>query len=187
MRNHLLRVMQLDNDKELPNSHTEGTPLTLDEPARFVWDKTPKQSVHNSLMKKRVLNDLKSNRSLYKHVSDKEFGKKSLEAAFDQAFITLRQKFKAQSDVSVAKNYKQREDTKALRARRLSRRKIVGPGVRFRIQDIQIRKRNSITGLKPETRCQLLNMWLLMVHCSWSACLRRSPRSRQTRLENYGL
>ncbi|KAG6333666.1 hypothetical protein ID866_5424 [Astraeus odoratus] len=123
MRNHLLRIMQLDSDKHLPDSHVEGTPLGADEPVRFVWDKTPKQSVHNSHMKERVLQDLKANRRLYRHVPDKEFGKKSLEAAFDQAFVTLRQKFKAQRDASVAKNHKQREDMKAMRARRLSRRK----------------------------------------------------------------
>lgn len=124
MRNHLLRVMQLDNDKQLPDSCVEGTPLGPDEPVRFVWDKTPKQSVHNSRMKERVLKDLKENRRLYRHVPDKEFGKKSLESAFDQAFVTLRQKFKAQRDASVAKNYKQREEIKAMRARRLSRRKV---------------------------------------------------------------
>jgi len=125
MRNHLLRVMQLDNDKQLPDSCVEGNPLGPDEPVRFVWDKTPKQSVHNSRMKERVLKDLKANRRLYRHVPDKEFGKKSLESAFDQAFVTLRQKFKAQRDASVAKNYKQREEIKAMRARRLSRRKVV--------------------------------------------------------------
>lgn len=124
MRNHLLRVMQLDNDKQLPDSCVEGNSLGPDEPVRFVWDKTPKQSVHNSRMKERVLKDLKANRRLYRHVPDKEFGKKSLESAFDQAFVTLRQKFKAQRDTSVAKNYKQREEIKAMRARRLSRRKI---------------------------------------------------------------
>ncbi|KAL4076114.1 hypothetical protein V8B97DRAFT_1924192 [Scleroderma yunnanense] len=124
MRNHLLRVMQLDSDKQLPDSHVEGTPLGPDESVRFVWDKTPKQSVHNSRMKERVLKDLKANRRLYRHVPDKEFGKKSLESAFDQAFVTLRQKFKAQRDASVAKSHKQREDIKAMRARRLSRRKV---------------------------------------------------------------
>ncbi|KIJ70102.1 hypothetical protein HYDPIDRAFT_172008 [Hydnomerulius pinastri MD-312] len=124
MRNHLLRVMQLESDKYLPDSHEEGTTLGPDEPVRFVWDKTPKQSVHNGRMKERVLHDLKASRGLYKHVPDKEFGKKSLDSVFDQAFVTLRQKFKAQRDASVAKSHKQREDTKALRARRLSRRKL---------------------------------------------------------------
>ncbi|KAI6003721.1 hypothetical protein EDD15DRAFT_2219720 [Pisolithus albus] len=124
IRNHLLRVMHLDNDKQLPDSHVEGTPLGPDEPVRFVWDKTPKQSVHNSRMKERVLKDLKANRRVYKHVPDREFGKKFLEAAFDQAFVTLRQKFKSQRDVSVGEAHRKREDMKAMRARRLSRRKI---------------------------------------------------------------
>lgn len=124
IRNHLLRVMHLDSDKQLPDGHLEGTPLGPDEPVRFVWDKTPKQSVHNSRMKERVLKDLKANRRVYKHVPDKEFGKKSLDAAFDQAFVTLRQKFKSQRDASAAKSHRKREDMKAMRARRLSRRKI---------------------------------------------------------------
>ncbi|KAH7887617.1 hypothetical protein F5I97DRAFT_1861597 [Phlebopus sp. FC_14] len=123
MRNHLLRVMQLESDKDLPDSHVEGTSLGPDDPVRFVWGKTPKQSVHNGRMKDRVLKDLKVNRHLYKYVPDKDFGKKTLDSAFDQAFVTLRQKFKAQRDTSAAVSHKQREDTKAMRARRLSRRK----------------------------------------------------------------
>ena len=125
MRNHLLRVMMLDTDKDLPDSHVEGTPLGPDEPVRFVWDKTPRQSVHNGRVKERVLKDLKANRKLYKHVSDKEFGKKTLDSVFDQAFVTLRQKFKAQRDDSAARAHKQREELKAQRARRVSRRKVV--------------------------------------------------------------
>ncbi|KAH7931242.1 hypothetical protein BV22DRAFT_1027471 [Leucogyrophana mollusca] len=124
MRIHILRTMQLETDKDLPNSHIEGTALAPDEPVRFVWDKTPKQSVHNGRMKTRVLKDLKTNRHLYKHVPDKDFSKKSLESVFDQAFVTFRQKFKAQRDASISLTRKQKEDTKAMKARRLSRRKI---------------------------------------------------------------
>lgn len=125
MRNHLLRVMILETDKQLPDSHVEGTTLGADEPVRFVWDKTPRQSVHNGRMKEQVLKDLKANRKLYKHVPDKDFSKKTLDAAFDQAFVTLRQKFRAQRDDSAAQAHKQREELKAQRARRLSRRKVV--------------------------------------------------------------
>lgn len=125
MRNHLLRVMMLETDKDLPDSHVEGTPLGPDEPVRFVWDKTPRQSVHNGRMKERVLKDLKANRKLYTHVPDKDFGKKTLDSVFDQAFVTFRQKFKAQRDDSAARAHKQREELKAQRARRLSRRKVV--------------------------------------------------------------
>ncbi|KAH0839921.1 hypothetical protein J3R83DRAFT_873 [Lanmaoa asiatica] len=124
MRNHLLRVMMVETDKDLPDNHVEGTPLGADEPVRFVWDKTPRQSVHNGRMKERVLKDLKANRKLYKHVPDKDFGKKTLDSVFDQAFVTFRQKFKAQKDNSAARVHKQREDLKAQRARRLSRRKV---------------------------------------------------------------
>ena len=125
MRNHLLRVMMLETDKDLPDSHVEGTPLGADEPVRFVWDKTPRQSVHNGRMKERVLKDLKANRKLYRHVPDKEFGKKTMDSVFDQAFVTFRQKFKAQRDDSAARVHRQREELKAQRARRLSRRKVV--------------------------------------------------------------
>ncbi|KAG9317452.1 hypothetical protein JVU11DRAFT_1652 [Chiua virens] len=124
MRIHILRVMMLDTDKELPDSHVEGTPLGPDEPVRFVWDKTPRQSVHNGRMKERVLRELKANRKIYKHVPDKDFGKKTLDSVFDQAFVTLRQKFKAQRDDSAARAHKQREEAKAQRARRVSRRKV---------------------------------------------------------------
>ncbi|EGN93014.1 hypothetical protein SERLA73DRAFT_190145 [Serpula lacrymans var. lacrymans S7.3] len=123
MRNHILRVMQVESDKELPDSHPEGTSLGSNDPVRFVWDKTPKQSVHNGRMKARVLKDLKINRTLYKHVPDKEFNKKSLDSVFDQAFVTLRQKFKAQRDASIAQIQRQREDAKSMKARRLSRKK----------------------------------------------------------------
>ncbi|KAG2056287.1 hypothetical protein BDR06DRAFT_880491 [Suillus hirtellus] len=123
MRSHLLRVMQIEDDKHLPDIHTEGIVLGPNDPVRFVWDKTPKQSVHNGRMKERVLHDLRAHRHLYKHVPDKDFNKKSLESVFDQAFVTFRQKFRAQRDASVAVNQKQREDVKAMRSRRLSRKK----------------------------------------------------------------
>lgn len=117
--------MKIPSDKELPDSHIEGTPLRADEPIRFVWEKTPKQSVHNGRMKQRFLADLKAKRRLYKHVPDKEFNKKTLESAFDQAFVTLRQKYKAQRDATAALNLKRREEAKAMKARRLSRKKTV--------------------------------------------------------------
>ncbi len=126
MRAHILRLMQIDSDKNLPDGHVEGAILEPSEPVRFVWDKTPKQSVHNGRMKARVIADLKANRRMYKHVPDRDFGKKSLDSVFDQAFVTLRQKFKTQKDAWAALNAKKREDSKAMKARRLSRRKIVG-------------------------------------------------------------
>jgi hypothetical protein len=76
-------------------------------------------------MKKRVIEDIKDNRELYKHVSNKEFNKKQIDTAFEQCFVTLRQKFKNQRDEASAHNYRQREDVKARKARHLSRRKIV--------------------------------------------------------------
>ncbi|KXN83740.1 hypothetical protein AN958_00883 [Leucoagaricus sp. SymC.cos] len=124
MRAHFLRMMQLETDKELPDSHTEGASLGPDDPIRFVWDKTTKQSVHNSRMKTRIMNDIKGNSKLYKHVPWKDFNKKILEATFEQCFVTFRQKFRAQRDALTAQNLKKREDAKARRARHVSRRKI---------------------------------------------------------------
>ena len=118
--------MDLENDKELPDSHAEGAPLGPDEPVRFVWNKTTKQSVHNARMKARLLEDIKANRQLYKHVPQKDFGKKTLEAAFDQAFTTFRQKFKTQRDAAIALATKKREDVKARNSRHTARRKTVG-------------------------------------------------------------
>lgn len=123
MRRHLLQLMDIISDKCLPDSHTEGTTLDETDPVRFVWDKTTKQSVHNARMKARVISDLKNNRRLYKHVPESDFGKKSLDGVFEQCFTTLRQKFKVQRDFQVAETTKRREDLKAQRARRLSRKK----------------------------------------------------------------
>ncbi|KAG6903491.1 hypothetical protein C0995_005514 [Termitomyces sp. Mi166 len=124
MRAHILRMMKIDSDKELPDSHTEGVILGPEDPVRFVWDKTTKQSVHNTRMKTRILVDIKAKRKKYKHVPDKDFGKKNLESSFEACFITLRQKFKAQNNPDDAQKYKQREDTKARRARHVSRKKL---------------------------------------------------------------
>ncbi|KIL70175.1 hypothetical protein M378DRAFT_156244 [Amanita muscaria Koide BX008] len=124
MRLHFLRCMDMDSDKDLPNTHAEGITLDDSQPVRFVWDKTTKQSVHNARMKARIIADLKSKRGLYRHVPDKDFGKKALDGTFEQCFVTFRQKFKAQRDAAVAMSLKQKEDQKARRARHLSRRKI---------------------------------------------------------------
>ncbi|KAG5648929.1 hypothetical protein DXG03_000278 [Asterophora parasitica] len=123
IRDHILRLMHTETDKELPDSHKEGVTIGPDDPVRFVWDKTTKQSVHNSRMKARVIADIKENRRLYKHVSDKDFGKKSLESAFEASFVTFRQKFRTQRDDAVALHHKKREDNKARKSRHLSRRK----------------------------------------------------------------
>lgn len=126
MRAHFLRMMQIETDKELPDSHTEGEHLGPDDPVRFVWDKTTKQSVHNSRMKTRIMEDIREATQLYKYVPKKDFMKKKvLEAVFEQCFVTFRQKFRAQRDALSAQSLKKREDTKARRARRISRRKIV--------------------------------------------------------------
>ncbi|KAJ3564830.1 hypothetical protein NP233_g8035 [Leucocoprinus birnbaumii] len=124
MRAHFLRMMQIETDKELPDSHAEGAALGPNDPVRFVWDKTTKQSVHNSRMKTRIMNDIKENSKLYKHVPRKDFNKKILDATFEQCFVTFRTKARAQRDAQSAQNLKRREDAKARRARHISRRKL---------------------------------------------------------------
>ncbi|KAI0375523.1 hypothetical protein BV20DRAFT_959504 [Pilatotrama ljubarskyi] len=123
MRIHIRKMMQLGRDDELPESHFEGAPISADQPVRFVWNKTTKQSAHNAAMKRRIVNDVKANRTSYKHVPDKDFHKKTLETVFDQVFTTLRQKFKAQKDATAATRLQRRENNKALKARRLQRKK----------------------------------------------------------------
>lgn len=125
MRAHFLRLMQLETDRDLPDSHTEGVVLVDSEPVRFVWDKTTKQSVHNARMKARIIADIKDERRRYKHVSTKDFNKKTLETVFEQCFTTFRQKFKTQRDTLAALNQKNREDAKARKSRHASRRKVV--------------------------------------------------------------
>jgi hypothetical protein len=76
-------------------------------------------------MKLRVLADIKEHRQLYKNVPTKDFGKKILDAAFEQCFTTFRTKFRAQNDDTVAFASKKREEAKARKARHVSRRKMV--------------------------------------------------------------
>lgn len=123
MRKHIYRCMKVSPDSELPPSHLEGLHLGDSEPVRFVWDKTPKQSAHNARMKNRIITDIKANRGHYKHVLDKDFTKKVLDSAFDQAFTTFRQKAKGQSDEAIAKSLREKEEGKAMKSRRNARKK----------------------------------------------------------------
>ncbi|TDL29415.1 hypothetical protein BD410DRAFT_779815 [Rickenella mellea] len=121
MRAHVLRLMDLEHDKELPDSHAEGDALQDTSPVRFVWDKTAKRSRHNTKMKSRIVSDMLANKQLYPLVPDQEFNKSSLDAVFDQAFMTLRQKFRSQRNESSSV----RADViKTRRARKASRKKI---------------------------------------------------------------
>ncbi|KAI0307266.1 hypothetical protein B0F90DRAFT_1686735 [Multifurca ochricompacta] len=124
MRRHIYRVMGVGPEDELPPSHHEGLPLSDHEPVRFVWEKTIKQSKHNALMKERILADLKASRRVYKHVPEADFTSKTVSSAFDQAFSTFRQKYKAQIDPTVLLTAKTREDLKATKSRRLHRKKL---------------------------------------------------------------
>lgn len=125
MRRHILRMMQISSDKDLPASHSEGIPMGPDDPVRFVWDKTTQQSNHNGRMKDRILEDLKTNRELYKHVPKKDFAKRVLDSVYETSFTNFRTKHKAQTDDLAATRVKNRETIKARKARHLSRRKMV--------------------------------------------------------------
>ncbi|KAI0832305.1 hypothetical protein BC628DRAFT_1485768 [Trametes gibbosa] len=123
MRIHIRKMMKIKHGDDLPDSHFEGALFLPDQPLRFVWGKTPRQSAHNAAMKKLIVSDLKANRDAYKHVADRDFTKKNLDSVFDQVFITLRQNYKAQSDATAATRLQRREGHKALKARRLQRKK----------------------------------------------------------------
>lgn len=103
--------------------------MAEDEPVRFVWEKTVKKCPHNAAMKSRVLKELVARRRRYKHVPDKDFEKKILDSTFEQAFLTLRQKYKVQKDNISALQHKRREDQKYLKSRRKERKKSVSMGV----------------------------------------------------------
>ena len=77
-------MMNLHHGEALPPSAFEGVPIGADEPVRFVWDKTPKQSATNAAMKQRVVADLRASRHKYKHEPEKEFAKKASDAAVEQ-------------------------------------------------------------------------------------------------------
>jgi len=124
MRRHIYRVLGVSPEDELPPSHREGLPLGDNEPVRFVWEKTIKQSKHNALMKERVLNDLRANHKFYEHVPEADFALKPISSAFDQAFSTFRQKYKAQTDPTILLTVKTREEQKAMKSRRFHRKKL---------------------------------------------------------------
>lgn len=129
MRRHIYRVLGVNPEDGLPPSYHEGLPLGIKEPVRFVWEKTIKQSKHNAQMKERVLADIRASRRLYRHVPEVDFAPKTVSSAFDQAFSTFRQKYKAQLDPTVSLTVKTREEQKAMKSRRLHRKKFVRTSV----------------------------------------------------------
>jgi hypothetical protein len=125
MRRHIYRVLGISPEDDLPPSHYEGLPLCDNEPVRFVWEKTIKQSKHNALMKERILADLRDHHKLYEQVPEADFALKTLSSVFDQAFSTFRQKYKIQIDPTVSFTVKTREEQKAMKSRRFHRKKLV--------------------------------------------------------------
>jgi len=125
MRSHINRLMAITEDSPLPANHIEGAPLTDNEPVRFIWAKTVKQSQHNARMKKRVITDLIGSKELYEHVPQEEFAAENLDTVFDQTFSTLRSKYKAQTDANVAQRRKEKEINKMIKTRRNNRKRAV--------------------------------------------------------------
>jgi hypothetical protein len=125
MRSHLNHLMSITEDDPLPANHIDGAPLTDDEPVRFIWARTIKQSQHNIRMKKRVINDLIENKELYQHVPREDFTVENLDLVFDQTFSTLRSRYKAQTDANVAQKRKEKEINKMIKIRRGNRKRAV--------------------------------------------------------------
>ena len=126
MRSHLNRLMAISEDDPLPTNHMEGAPLTDDEPMRFIWGRTTKQSQHNAQMKKRAISDLTENRELYKHIPWDDFTTENLGLVFEQTFSTLRNRYKVQTDASVAQKKKKKDIGKMIKTRRANRKHAVG-------------------------------------------------------------
>ena len=118
-------MMKLKYGESLPESAFEGPVPPPTEPVRFVWSRTTKQSPLNATLKRRIVADVKAHRHKYKHVPDKDFNKKTLDAAFEQVFTTYRQKYKAQNDVKTKMREQRRETLKAAKTRRQQRKKNV--------------------------------------------------------------
>jgi hypothetical protein len=179
MRSHLNRLMFVGDDDPLPANHIEGAPLADDEPVRFIWARTIKQSQHNTRMKKRIINDLIENRGLYEHVSQDDFTADNLDMVFDQTFSTLRSRYKAQTDTNVAQKRKEKEINKMIKTRRANRKRAVSildfpviPGG-WTYRATRSWNCAPLVARKPN----LILTQLLMGLSSWTACLRKSPRT----------
>ena len=115
--------MDLDHDKELPDTHNEAVKLPPTQPVRFVWDQTTKKSSHNARMKARIIDDLIQNKGLYPNVPPEDFTVTKLDGVFEQAFTTFRQKFASQRRGKGSAQ--SRDDLKTQRIRRNMRKKSV--------------------------------------------------------------
>jgi hypothetical protein len=119
--------MGLSDDKALPDSYDESTAPVTGAPVRFVWEHTILRSAHNRRMRRRIVDDLEQRfGELYPDVPPQEAGdRKRLEATFDQAFTTLRTKFRSQRNSEVAHHERRRDQSKSAKQRRLGRKKTV--------------------------------------------------------------
>ncbi|VDB90152.1 unnamed protein product [Peniophora sp. CBMAI 1063] len=124
MRKHMWLVMNIPEDSFLPEPHPEGTPIPPNEPVRFNWAKTIKQSKHNQAMKTRVLSDIRARASeLYPEVPSSDIMHNSIASIFDSAYTTVRGKWKQQNDAAEKEKVRLREAGKSQRARRVGRKK----------------------------------------------------------------
>ncbi|KAG9101022.1 hypothetical protein FRC06_003449 [Ceratobasidium sp. 370] len=119
MRAHILRLMNLNPHEALPPSHVEDQ-AAPEGVIRFVWEKTPKSSPHNGRMKQIVIEDLQRSRHLYPLVPTADFAAPLLDACFDQAFTTLRGKWRIQCGEP---GLESKVEAKAKRTRRHNRKK----------------------------------------------------------------
>lgn len=123
VRAHIHVCMGIGYKDPLPEGHIEGADLPDDQPVRFVWGKTARQSPHNMAMKNRILNDLRANKHFYHQVPPEDYTDLTMDNSFDQTFKTLRSKFKIQNDEAAAAQNKAREEMKVIRSRRRERKK----------------------------------------------------------------
>ena len=179
MRSHLNRLMAVTEDGPLPPNHIEGAPLTDNEPVRFIWARTIKQSQHNTRMKKRVINDLIGSKELYEHVPQDDFITDNLDLVFDQTFATLRSKYKAQTDANIAQRRKEKEINKMIKTRRTNRKRAVSDLIapRFRRGRTYQATRSWNCAVPAVRRTNLILTQLSMGLSSWNACLQKSLRT----------
>ena len=178
MRSHLNRLMAITEDSPLPINHIEGAPLTDDEPVRFIWARTIKQSQHNSRMKKRVINDLIGSKGDYEHVPQDDFTVENLDTVFDQTFATLRNRYKAQTDANVAQRKKEKEINKMIKTRRNNRKRAVSILSFLQSRDGRTYQatRSWISAVPVARKTNLILILLSTGLSNWNACLQKSPR-----------
>jgi hypothetical protein len=108
MREQIYKSMQISEKGTLPDpaedaAQRDETESDASAPVRFDWRKTIAQSPHNKRMRARVIAELCARRRHFKHVPSSEFAdEKALQAVFDQAYTSLRSRWRAQASEAPA-------------------------------------------------------------------------------------